>query len=678
MRNPTRQENRELHEVQFVGVDGEGVTLPDGSHHYVLLSVGDHSLERGGKHLHHDEIFEFLYYEFLDNPEAAYVGFFLGYDFTQWLKTIAEQRARRLLSPQGIASRLPTGNTGRVAPFMVQLGQEWEIDLLGHKRFKLRPFTPRGAKPEPTMYVCDAGPFFQTSLLNVLDPAGWPKSDYPISRADYDIILEGKSRRSTAEFDHAMIRYNVTENRALSQVMGHLNAGFVSAGVRLKKNQWFGPGQAASAWLNEHCNHTATEVRDVTPNEVLLAAQGSYYGGWFEIFAHGHVPEVSYEYDINSAYPYCIAKLPCLLHGVWRHSSVASTPWALSYCEPRTDNRILGSLACRSTDGNIFRPSRPTGWYWQHEIDALKSIPGVYVEHRQKSQCWSYEPCDCPPPMRDVEELYQQRIALGTQGKNSPQGKALKLLYNSMYGKFAQSVGSPKHANPIWASLITSLTRTELLTAIGTHPHGVDDLLMVATDAVYFRSPHPGLHLSKTDLGAWDETTKRNLTLMMPGVYWDDNTRIAFKAGKAPKLKSRGISASALAACITQIDDLFTSFDPTRTAALTEPDWPTASIPLPFTMTSATLAVARHKWHTAGEVSTDSVRSLSSWPAHKRNPADTWWDRGVLRTARYDATWTSVPYKKDFGMKLHSTVDTDEMLSPDGDLTTLLRDAFQA
>jgi hypothetical protein len=94
-------------------------------------------------------------------------------------------------------------------------------------------------------------------------------------------------------------------------------------------------------------------------------------------------------------------------------------------------------------------------------------------------------------------------------------------------------------------------------------------------------------------------------------------------------------------------------------------------------MVSATLAVARHKWATAGVVSTDSVRTLSSWPVHKRNPADMWWDGDVLRSAAYDATWTSVPYSKDFGTKIHATASTDEMLSPDGDLTTLLRDAFQ-
>src|SRR6185312_6510244 len=52
---------------------------------------------------------------------------------------------------------------------------------------------------------------------------------------------------------------------------------------------------------------------------LLDAARSSYYGGWFEIFAHGHIPEVTWEYDINSAYPAIISRLPCLSHGRWEY-----------------------------------------------------------------------------------------------------------------------------------------------------------------------------------------------------------------------------------------------------------------------------------------------------------------------------------------------------------------------
>lgn len=690
MRHTTRQRERERHHVNFIGIDGEGITDENGDHHYVLLSVGDQSYERNGRHLHHDEIFEFLYDQYLEQPDAAFVGFFLGYDFTQWLRTLTENRAEFLLSPRGIAARAPRGT--RPMPYMVRIGHEWEIDLLGHKRFKLRPQSARGAKPAPTMYVCDAGPFFQSSLMTVLDPKDWPDGQYPISPEDYEIIKRGKQRRSTARFDTDMIHYNVTENRALSSVMTRLNEGFVQVGVRLKKTQWFGPGQAASAWLNEHCNHYSisaeghTGVRDIVPEPVLSAATAAYYGGWFELYAHGHVPGSTWEYDINSAYPYAITRLPCLLHGKWvpNIGTAGHDDLTLVHASVTVDHPILGAMPCRSTDGMIFRPRTTVGWYWMDEIAALRRIPGLsidvsYTSHPaldEDTWSWTYLPCPCPPPMHAVADLYTQRIELGPKGKNSPQGKALKLLYNSMYGKFAQSVGSPRFANPIWASRIPSSTRTQILSAIATHPRGVDDLMMVATDAVYFRTEHPGLELSGTALGAWDGQERSNMTLMMPGVYWDDRTRAAFAAGTDAKLKSRGISARALSACVAQLDDAFSGFDPVTTPALSEQAWPAAEIPLPFSMVSATLAVARHDWASAGRVSSTEVKRLSSWPMRKRDPSRVWWDRGALRTGRYDTTCVSVPYAKNFGMDLDRARDQD-MITPDGDISTLFADAFR-
>jgi hypothetical protein len=665
-----RHASRAAHDVRFVGVDGEGVTLPNGEHHYVLLSVGDQSLSRRGDPLHYDEIFEFLYEQFLEDPNAAYVGFFLGYDFTQWLKTITVNRAEMLLSPKGIASRQPHSERMH-QPFMVTLGQTWDIDVLAQKRFKLRPHAGYNAKSQsPTMYVCDAGPFFQTSFLNVIDPAGWPASDYPISDRDYQVILEGKNERATAQYDSKMVRYNVTENRALSAVMGHLNKGFVSAGVRLNKNQWFGPGQAASYWLVDHCDHTSELVRECVPLDVVNSAIASYYGGWFEIFAHGLVPGTSYENDLNSAYPWAISELPCLLHGRWEHNARRPGKLALEHVTLASKTTLIGAAPYRNADGSISRPHQVTGWYWKDEVDAL--VKAGIARRVKRHESWTYHPCPCPPPLRDVKDLYLQRIVLGEEGKNSPQGKALKLLYNSMYGKFAQSVGKPRFANPVFASRITSQCRTRIIEAIGSHPGGLDELLMVATDAVFFRSPHTGLTLSSTELGLWSETKRENLTLMMPGVYWDDVTRDRIRDGKSPKLKSRGISAKALAACIDQVDDAFATFAPVAGQAN---EWPTVEIPLNFAMVTATQAVARHKWETAGLVSQDVVRRMSADPTVKRDPTTVYYDRGVLRTQRWGFAGESHPYDRRFGMDFNDDRANDPW-SPEGNLSVILHDAF--
>lgn len=656
------------HEVRFIGVDGEGVTDDTGRHHYVLLSAGDESLTNRGNPLWYGDVFEFLYAQFEQDPDAAYVGFFLGYDFTQWLRTLTENRARMLLSPQGIAARQPRSATMHI-PFMVTVGEDWDIDLLAGKRFKLRPHVSRGTKSAPTMYVCDAGPFFQSSFLSVIDPAAWPAQDYPITAEDYQIIMEGKALRATATFDRSMIRYNVTENRALSAVMHHLNQGFVSAGVRLKRNQWFGPGQAANAWLTDHCDHTAEGVNAVTPIEVLNAAIATYYGGWFEDYAHGLVPDISYENDLNSAYPYAITELPCLLHGEWVHRDDPHATLKLEHVTVRATGTHIGSMPNRNSDGTIARPYGTTGWYWSDEIDAGVTAGLMKRKRGSRTDVWSYLGCGCPPPMRAVRDLYAQRIALGEAGKNSPQGKALKLLYNSLYGKFAQSIGKPRFANSIWASRITSTTRTAILHAIGTHPDGPEALLKVATDAVFFHTRHTGLTLSSTDLGAWDETVHHNLTLFMPGVYWDDVTRQRLADGKSPKLKSRGVSAAALAECVGTIDQQFSTFNPDTD------EWPTATIPLTFAMTTAKQAVMRHKWDTAGDVKTDTVRTMSADPSNKRNPHSTYLSEGILRTKIHQFESDTVPYDRRFGMDLSDDRD-DDPVSSDGAITSILHDMF--
>jgi hypothetical protein len=97
-------------------------------------------------------------------------------------------------------------------------------------------------------------------------------------------------------------------------------------------------------------------------------------------------------------------------------------------------------------------------------------------------------PCDHEPPLRHLEGLYQPRFGIG---KDTPEGKAFKLVYNSVYGKFAQSVGEPVYGNPAYASLITRGCRTRILDAIATHPRRSAAVAMMATGGVYFLTPHP-------------------------------------------------------------------------------------------------------------------------------------------------------------------------------------------
>lgn len=244
----------------------------------------------------------------------------------------------------------------------------------------------------------------------------------------------------------------------------------------------------------------------------------------------------------------------------------------------------------------------------------------------------SYEPCSCTPPFNPsdigIERMYQLRLEVG---KNSPQGKGFKLVYNSAYGKTAQSVGKPKYSNPVYASLITAGCRTLILEAIASHPLRSSGVAMVATDGVYFTSPHPSLMLNPTRLGAWDEVAKTGMTLFMPGVYWDDKTRERIKTGDTPSLKSRGINARDLADQIERLDGLFA-----LKHARPDTEWPDISFRVRFLLESCKSALNRGDWPSAGRVVHGAERRLSSAPDTKRLP-DAYHDSsGILRTRPYD------------------------------------------
>lgn len=701
-------------QVKFVGVDGEGVDS-NGAHRYVLFGVGENQIEDSSG-LRWSDCFEHLYGIHAGNGgrDTAYVGFFLGYDFSQIFKTLPEERARMLLTKEGRAARAHRSmingtlqNNGRpgMPPHPVEY-DGWQFDMLGMKRLRLRPKVcdcevPSCKCPDKPswMYVCDAGSFFQTSFLKVIDPKGWPEDAPIVSPDEWTLIQSGKEHRSTAILDDDMRLYNRLENTVLSRVMGTLDSGFRDIGVHLPPAKWFGPGQAAQSWLKSEGVPDRLSVAEVVPLRMAEAARASYYGGWFEIMMHGIIPGVTHEYDINSAYPSIIAGLPCLMHGVYTYGTglPPERPGAYTLVYANVESPCVGSkwkhkgqhigaMLHRDAKGNISRPMSTEGWFWWHELQAahraglIKRLDNRSTkEFGQRVEKWvMYEPCDCPPPMRNIAGLYTKRLDVG---KDSPRGKAAKLVYNSAYGKFAQSEGlNPVYGNAIYASLITAGCRTMILDAIASHPYGREDVAMVATDAVYFLHEHPSLPLSNA-LGEWGYKPRADLTLFKPGVYWDDATRQRIASGKDPNFKARGFKASDFTKAIGRIDGEYQAWDEitdeeielrNRSSqvlpgvyAKTKWHWPEVEFCPSFVMTTALQALQRKKWGLAGAVKqqctefhehtllcTTTLRQNAD-PFSKRDRIirETYRGRRIYRSFPRGVTFEpSHPYEKHFGM----------------------------
>lgn len=617
-----------------------------------ILPATTEPIEEIGDELHWTDIFEFLYFHF--EKDTAYVGFFLGYDFTQWFKSLPENRAWYLLSNEGQRKR--RHRRMHLPPHPVEC-QGWQFDILAHKRLRLRrklcncDIVSCKCEKSPWMYICDTGGFFQTAFLNVIDPKNW-QNDF-ISQEIYERIKKGKDHRSDAVLDEQMVEYNRLENWALERVLETLNESFLTLGIKLPPAKWFGPGQAAQCWMKSRAP-TRHEIIERVPEWFLEACRKSYFGGWFEIMAHGIIPGKSHEYDINSAYPYIIASLPCLLHGIYERGKrkpkfdLEQTPYCLvrACVETTGDNRsFIGSMLHRDKRGRISRPIKTEGWFWRDELES--AIKAGCVGKVKYHEWVSYLPCKCKLPMRGIFDLYELRRAVG---KDSPLGKACKLVYNSMYGKFAQSVGEPLYANAFYASRITSGCRRMILDAIASHHKKSKAVLMVATDAVYFTEPHPNLRESK-NLGDWEHKEKDNLTLFKPGVYWDDKAREEIKRGEHPNFKARGISAKDFASSIIEVDTKFDGwFDKDRIEFLDE--WPSVKYVPQFSMTTALQALIQHDWSLAGMVFDDKEMEQNSWPGEKRVPkAYLDCEYGFFRSMpRNVEDYVSTEYKKMFGM----------------------------
>jgi len=652
-KNEWQRKNRPSRRVgvpQFIGVDSEGITDALG-HRAVLLGIGSDQFTNP-RGLYWEQVFSWFYSHFQANPKAAYVGFYLGYDFNQWLRSLPQEAAVSLLTDDGKEARKPKylGNTKTIPVRCAG----WEFDMMGFKRLSIRPgvcdcrnvdtIVKCPHEQKPWANLCDAGAFFQMSFMSVLDPANWTHNgqlnDWPCTEPIegyagdtlYQLVLDGKERRSTAVLDEEMKLYNRIENVLLSRVMRSIATGFEGIGISLNKDQWYGPGAAAANWLGQKKAPKRSTLTKIVDEWFLDLCKGSYYGGWFEIFSSGLIPGVSYNYDINNAYPYAIKNLPCMAHegkaGHQKNGHIRKRKgrYILVYARVDGASDRIGPLPFRKKNGNILRPRVVQGWYWLDELEA--SINAGLVESYQVKEWAWFEPCQCTKPFAEIQDLYDLRLRLG---KNTSQGKAIKLTNNSGYGKFAQNVGSAPYGNWFYASRITASCRIQILDAIASSDHGASSVLMVATDGICFDEPHTRLPISKK-LGEWDESEYTDLTLFKPGVYWHKEGREAVLKAKTrgvPKGRKaepeKGIEATGLIGSIDKADAAFALW---HKQAIYSPDlvtieiakggFPRLEIPIPFRMTSCKQAIQFGRWKDAGVIDTQITSKQDSNPHEKR------------------------------------------------------------
>lgn len=547
---------------EFRGVDGEGGTVPDITtlfpeefprHQYLSLRCGANILKTG-KPLHWQECFEFL----LAQPwPYINVAYFFDYDVTMIIRTMPEQRAYRLLN-----RHLRVNKEGGIMPLDID---DYQCDYLPHKEFKLRR---KGDKR--WVVINDVGQFFQSSFLSTLTK--WNVG----TDEEREMIRKGKLMRADfTEHTPEIEAYNALECLLLEQLMTDFRGVCKETGYVPKK--WQGPGYLASSMLERHGVPKRDDVPILKNQNFRILAQAAYYGGRFETTAAGPVHGPIYQYDINSAYPAILRRLPCLQHGSWaatntRPESHDDSIWFGSLYFNHDAPRYLYNLPFRLKNGNINYPKEGNGVYWSWEVEAAERA-GTEIQFESG---WVYEShCSCRW-FDFVDEYYENRLRLGKTTK----GYVLKLAGNSVYGKLAQSIGYAPWANPVWAGLITAGCRAMLIDA---YQQAADCTYMLATDGI-FVGQALDLPLSKV-LGEWELTMHPDgMFIVQPGIYF---------LGTSGEVKTRGVERG-------RIDEMRDIFEEQWRRFITSQGVDhTVSVPVQNFIT-AKQAIARHKWRIAG------------------------------------------------------------------------------
>jgi hypothetical protein len=535
----------------FVGIDGEGGNLETGYHAYFLLRAGNKRLlpSEGNARLTTVQCLDFL--TSLD-PHPIYVGYFFDYDVTKILEDLGWTKLDRLIHRDKRAREDGKG------VFPVSYGM-FEVDYLPRKEFKVRRTQGEDTK---WRVFNDVGSFFQCRFVEAI--AKWDIG----TEKQRELIGVGKEGRANFSFAdiESIDEYNAMEIVLLEELMEKFRAACLETGYTPAR--WQGPGLLAEAMLSKHGVQRTRDISlfNTEAYEGLLTfARNAFYGGRPEIMGVGPVNRVVHQFDINSAYPYAMQFVPCLVHGKWKRKRHGIKGQDFERGKNRVDNLrlVYGTfeahpttkdrkrpmwygLPLRTKDGAIVYPAAGRGWYWSFEVDsAIHQRFTVFEE-------WSYtRHCQCEP-LGFVRDVYLSRQRMGKDAA----GTVLKLGLNSLYGKCVQSVGSPKYANPIWGSFITAWCRSMIQDFI----HGSEwckqdsmwcgkDVLMIATDSVCTFNERLDISPSK-DLGGWSvETHPRGMFLVQPGLYFGTS-------GKASK--TRGVPRSVIE---TREQDFRDAFD---------------------------------------------------------------------------------------------------------------------
>lgn len=571
---------------KIVGVDGEGMDLPDGRHVYTYLAAVDETGRlvaeaRNPSGLSFDECAAML----LEIPRRSLIfGFMFSYDVTKIVEGLAPADVYYLMRPQcrvRKVCRACKARTSRLASACPECGSEAlqrvtvplvtrgkKLDFFNGS-FSVAEARKSSTRKKRGIKVWDCFRFFGCAFVQALKD--WKVgTDAQIARLT---AMKNKRGAFDKESPADVEAYCREECHLLAQMMRKLIDAHERAEIPLKRFE--GAGSTASALLRKHEVENFRGPRAaVLPLGLQRAIAAAFFGGRFENSAIGLVRRRVWSYDIASAYPYALSDLPCLACGTWER--VTGKPYRV-----RADLRLVrfrvrkvsdaerrkiawGPLPFRSDAGSITYGTNFSGWAWSAEYEAARRFSPELVEHGGEE--WIYRtPCE-HKPFAFLPPVYVKRIAWGKDGA----GKVLKLGPNATYGKCAQTAGDdPPFQQFAWAGPTTATCRGMLLDAIGASSDRWS-VISLATDGLYGterlsladpRDTRTAGHLDpesgeeKPALGSWEEKEiPEGAFFAKPGLYFRLNAELK-------EIRARGVGRREVKAAKARLIRGFLKWD---------------------------------------------------------------------------------------------------------------------
>lgn len=521
------------------------------------------------------------------------VGFYLGYDFENWLVDLSDAAMRLLYAGSKV------------------LFGEYQIAYVPNKIF-----TVTRGNSQRTVYSYDG--YFPGSFIGQCEEheliGKYDKGldrytcgfDYaankPIVLDDSDervtfakVLDVGKADRSTFDVNNlafgtanSIMEYNKIECLLMARMMNKL-AGTVNSGFRkleafrdfsFKPTMSYGAGALANAVYKQI--DWKTDKPDFEPLEGFSGNDASYYdkfpffksffGGRIESAAVGEWKDRVLGYDKNSAYPAAMAKMPD-----WQS---ANRKWVTGKAAQDAINARFAGMALVKWDlpegwywypfpyrqhGNVYFPRSGKGWVTLLEVYAYLdtvenagdyiSISDVVYLDNTADQGHGLQECGSTRTGAIILLLYKERARLKKLHEHDE--LAYKLALNSFYGKLVQQIGVSislealeagdfsgvdlKNLNDFAATWTTGYCRAMMWRGIAP----VKDkpvIIAVQTDGIYSTEPLPHLDTTKDTsglkvLGKWDLEVYDEYTNLMPGIY-------RYKKGGKYSVKMRGFPRS--------------------------------------------------------------------------------------------------------------------------------------